>query len=130
MPSEEKPKKGTKEKKGSEKSKAADIQPVNAPSATEPSGPVTAAGSKTTPPAKAATTAPKPKKAAASKTTTAKATAKKGTASAEKVAKITIEQIQLRAYFIAERRKNQGIAGDEASDWIQAERELQSEIGK
>jgi Protein of unknown function (DUF2934) len=39
----------------------------------------------------------------------------------------TPEQIQLRAYFIAERRKNSGIAGDESEDWAQAERELRAE---
>ena len=39
----------------------------------------------------------------------------------------TPEQIQLRAYFIAERRKNSGIAGDENGDWAQAERELRAE---
>jgi DUF2934 family protein len=127
MPSEEKPKKGTKEKRGTEKSKATEVQPVNTPSATEPSSPVKATGLKTTPPAKAAMSEPKPKKAAVPKTTTIKASTKKSTPAA---GKITVEQIQLRAYFIAERRKHQGIPGDEASDWIQAERELQSELGK
>jgi hypothetical protein len=39
----------------------------------------------------------------------------------------TSEQIQLRAYFIAERRKNSGIGGDENEDWAQAERELRAE---
>jgi hypothetical protein len=39
----------------------------------------------------------------------------------------TSEQIQLRAYFIAERRKNSGIGGDESEDWAQAERELLAE---
>jgi hypothetical protein len=39
----------------------------------------------------------------------------------------TPEQIQLRAYLIAERRKNSGIAGDENGDWAQAERELRAE---
>ena len=37
------------------------------------------------------------------------------------------EQIQLRAYFIGERRKSLGIRGDETSDWVQAERELKEE---
>jgi|SRR6478736_2874066 hypothetical protein len=39
----------------------------------------------------------------------------------------SIEQIQLRAYFIGERRKSLGILGDETSDWVQAERELKEE---
>ena len=38
------------------------------------------------------------------------------------------EQIQLRAYFIGERRKSLGIQGDETSDWVQAERELKEQL--
>jgi hypothetical protein len=41
--------------------------------------------------------------------------------------KPTFEQIQLRAYFISEQRRDQGIAGDEQSDWVRAERELWNE---
>jgi hypothetical protein len=37
------------------------------------------------------------------------------------------EQVQLRAYFIGERRKNLGIPGSETSDWVQAELELKAE---
>ena len=37
------------------------------------------------------------------------------------------EQVQLRAYFIGERRKSLGISGDETSDWVQAELELKTE---
>jgi hypothetical protein len=40
---------------------------------------------------------------------------------------VTSEQIQRRAYFIAERRKSLGVGGDEAGDWAQAERELRAE---
>ena len=40
---------------------------------------------------------------------------------------VTIEQIQRRAYFIAEHRKSSGISGDEAGDWAQAERDLRAE---
>ena len=39
----------------------------------------------------------------------------------------TLQQIQLRAYFIAEHRKSSGISGDESGDWAQAERELRAE---
>jgi hypothetical protein len=39
----------------------------------------------------------------------------------------SIEQIQLRAYFISERRMRLGIAGNSTSDWIQAERELKEQ---
>jgi hypothetical protein len=38
------------------------------------------------------------------------------------------EQVQLRAYFIGERRKSLGIPGDETSDWVQAEIELKTEL--
>jgi hypothetical protein len=38
------------------------------------------------------------------------------------------EQVALRAYFIAERRRSLGIAGDETSDWMQAEQELSQEL--
>jgi hypothetical protein len=40
----------------------------------------------------------------------------------------TYEQVQLRAYFIGERRKSLGISGDETSDWVQAELELKAEL--
>jgi hypothetical protein len=38
------------------------------------------------------------------------------------------EQVALRAYFIAERRRVLGIHGDETSDWVAAERELLEEL--
>jgi Protein of unknown function (DUF2934) len=37
------------------------------------------------------------------------------------------EQVALRAYFIAERRRTLGIHGDETSDWVAAEQELLEE---
>ena len=39
----------------------------------------------------------------------------------------TTEQIQVRAFFIAERRKALGLSGDDTGDWAKAERELQAE---
>jgi len=38
------------------------------------------------------------------------------------------DQVQLRAYFIGERRKSLGITGSETSDWVQAELELKAEL--
>ena len=38
------------------------------------------------------------------------------------------DQVALRAYFIGERRRSLGIAGDETSDWVQAEQELSKEL--
>jgi hypothetical protein len=40
----------------------------------------------------------------------------------------TFERIQLKAYFISERRRALGIPGDEYQDWITAEQELRSEL--
>jgi hypothetical protein len=40
----------------------------------------------------------------------------------------TDEQIRMRAYFIAERRKRFDLPGDANSDWLDAKRQLLSEI--
>ena len=39
------------------------------------------------------------------------------------------EMIQTRAYFIAERRHRLGLPGDASSDWLEAKRQLLSELG-
>ncbi|MEP6937266.1 MAG: hypothetical protein ABI871_04275 [Chthoniobacterales bacterium] len=39
------------------------------------------------------------------------------------------EEIRIRAYFIAERRLQLSLQGDEASDWIQARKQLLEEAG-
>ena len=44
------------------------------------------------------------------------------------IAQPSSEQVALRAYFIAERRRVLGIHGDETSDWVAAERELLEEL--
>jgi hypothetical protein len=44
------------------------------------------------------------------------------------LAQPTSEQVALRAYFIGEHRRTLGIQGDETSDWVAAERELQEEL--
>ena len=49
-------------------------------------------------------------------------------AHSKKVKEPSYEQVQLRAYFIGERRKSLGILGDETSDWVQAELELKAEL--
>jgi ElaB/YqjD/DUF883 family membrane-anchored ribosome-binding protein len=41
---------------------------------------------------------------------------------------VTSEEIQRRAYLIAERRERSGVSGDETGDWAQAERELRAEV--
>src|SRR5260221_1626078 len=40
----------------------------------------------------------------------------------------TFEQVQVRAYFISERRRKLGLPGDEGHDWLAAERELLAEL--
>ena len=40
----------------------------------------------------------------------------------------TFEQVQLRAYFISERRRKLGLPGDESRDWLTAEKELREEL--
>jgi hypothetical protein len=40
----------------------------------------------------------------------------------------TYEQVQLRAYFISERRHKLGLPGDESRDWLTAEQELKAEL--
>jgi hypothetical protein len=39
----------------------------------------------------------------------------------------TDSDVALRAYFLSERRRIHGLPGDEHQDWIEAERQLQSE---
>jgi hypothetical protein len=86
----------------------------------------------------AAPDAAKPRVAKGRKTPTArpkKATAPRVTKTASKPqraqptasANPTDEQIQLRAYFIAERRHRLQLAGDANSDWIEARRQLVAE---
>ena len=57
--------------------------------------------------------APKPKRAPASTKTPA----------------YTPDDVALRAYFISEKRRQLGVAGDSHSDWIEAERQLAAENG-
>ncbi len=40
------------------------------------------------------------------------------------------EDIALRAYFISEKRRNAGIAGDSHQDWLEAERQIFAETRK
>jgi Protein of unknown function (DUF2934) len=143
MAAEEKSKKGGKVKKGAEKLKSIEVEPlkiVTEPVA-EPSLPKKAPIAESAP-LKKTLTKPSVAKAkavapvAAVEATKApveaiKAPAPKKSAPKKKAGVIvTLEQIQLRAYFIAERRKNLGLAGDEAADWVQAEKELRTEAAE
>lgn len=42
------------------------------------------------------------------------------------IGSVTSEEIALKAYYLAERRRHLGLPGDPQSDWLQAERELRS----
>jgi hypothetical protein len=69
----------------------------------------------------------KPRETRASKVTTkANASAPTG---ASKIPELSDETIQLRAYFISERRRRFALAGDAESDWLEAKRQLLSEFG-
>ncbi len=59
----------------------------------------------------------------------AKPAAKKVTAKKPPVV-ISIDDIALRAYFIAERRQKLGWPGDSTGDWVEAERQLRAEAKK
>lgn len=43
---------------------------------------------------------------------------------------ISLDDISMRAYYIAERREAMGWPGDSTSDWVEAERQLKSEAKK
>ncbi len=49
------------------------------------------------------------------------------TAKSPQMAEPTDAEIQLRAYFLAERRIHQGLQGDSAQDWIEAKKQLLEE---
>ncbi len=55
----------------------------------------------------------------ASSSTTAKSRARK-----KAMEQLNEEQVELHAYFVADRRRKLGMPGDETSDWVPAEREL------
>ncbi len=76
-------------------------------------------------PVKEIPAAPVAEKPAAPKST-APETVKRPVRSSKK--EPSYEQVQLRAYFIGERRKSLGIPGNETSDWVQAELELKTEL--
>jgi hypothetical protein len=102
MEGEEKSKKVAKEKRSVKKSKTVALPVKEIPAAPIAEKPVVAKG-------------------------TVKAPAKRPVR-ATKAKEPSFEQVQLRAYFIGERRKSLGIPGNETSDWVQAEVELKAEL--
>jgi hypothetical protein len=67
------------------------------------------------------------KKTVQGKTTSSSTTAK-SRARKKAMEQLNRDQVALHAYFIAERRRKVGMPGDQLSDWVQAERELLSEL--
>lgn len=102
MEGEDKSKKVAKEKRSVKKAKAVSLPIEEVPALAEP------------------------KKATVRKSTST--TTAKSSVRSKRAKEPSYEQIQLRAYFIGERRKSLGIQGDETSDWVQAERELKEEL--
>jgi hypothetical protein len=76
----------------------------------------------------------KPSRSVSSQAGTAKKSTKKtskkipANAKENNVVNNSREQVAMRAYFIGERRRALGIAGDATSDWVQAEQELSKEL--
>ena len=65
--------------------------------------------------------APKPRRAA---------TVRKKTAPEISMDEISADDIALRAYYIAEHRRNLSLPGDAVDDWVEAERQLRKESAK
>jgi Protein of unknown function (DUF2934) len=64
-----------------------------------------------------------------SRTSTRKARMSPKSAPPSAAAEPSDEMIRTRAYFIAERRHRLGLPGDASSDWLEAKRQLLSELG-
>ena len=64
------------------------------------------------------------------KTPTLKGKRTTKSAAAPAVSSFTREDVALRAYFISEKRRAQGLSGDEHEDWLEAERQLLAESAK
>src|SRR5262245_23317582 len=75
-----------------------------------------------------AAAAVKPAVAPKAKRTPAKRLTARRTSKATSVS-LSLDDIALRAYFIAEKRQQQGWPGTPDGDWLEAERQLRSEHG-
>lgn len=73
------------------------------------------------------TTKKKTAPAAVTKKPAAKKPAAAKAAMPKKAASSTQDDVALRAYFTAEKRRKLGLPGDPHSDWIEAERQLAAE---
>jgi hypothetical protein len=80
------------------------------------------------PPAQTASSSPISDKKTVQGKTQSSSTTAKSRARKKAMEQLNKDQVALHAYFIAERRRKLGMPGDQTSDWVQAERELLSEI--
>ncbi len=84
-------------------------------------------------PAKPTTTAKsagKSRAPAVKKSSTTRKTRVKKTTARSSESTVTDEAVRIRAYFLAEWRTQNGMAGDSAHDWLEARRQLQAEAGQ
>jgi hypothetical protein len=79
-------------------------------------------------PSKTASSSPISGKKTVQSKTAANSTTAKSRARKKATEQLNKDQVALHAYFIAERRRKLGMPGDQTSDWVQAERELLSEL--
>jgi hypothetical protein len=117
--------------KNSKKSKETAV-PGNGSSAPESAAPGPAAMAKSAKPTKA-TARPKSASKPAGKTPAPrKPRAATGVRKTRKIGRVAIsdDDIRLRAYFISEKRRQNGLPGDSAHDWLEAHRQLLEEAGK
>ena len=120
-------------KNGATPAPAENVAPVTAPQAPpSPSpSPVPALEAKPRRAIKAAK-APAPARAAKPRAVAPKAVASKRTTTPKSKTKkpsYTLDDVALRAYFIAQDRHANGIPGSPETDWLEAERQLRAEIG-
>jgi len=73
----------------------------------------------------------RPRSTGVKKTSSKKSNSARKTKSAAAIADVdpTDDEIRVRAYFISERRRRFDLPGDASSDWLEAKRQLLSEIG-
>lgn len=97
----------------------------------KPVVPTAAAPSNPAPAKRAVKPATKPKTVSKAPKAPAAVKAKRATKpkapAAPAAAAYTHEDVALRAYFIAEKRRAQGLHGDEHQDWLEAERQILAE---
>jgi hypothetical protein len=78
-------------------------------------------------PAPAAKRAVKPAVKAKPAEKTTKTPAAKPKRTAKSAPSFAHEDVALRAYFLSEKRRSQGLPGNEHQDWVEAERQLLAE---